>query len=190
LTPNDPPSVALQWTVYVLLPNANNNNNTNTTAAENATPPSLDNLTTQQRFLIDRAIHFIQRMTAGAMIAADPADPTGANAYERLLRLQELLGFVNRGVGKELIEAQLPDRLVDLSTGPLPCAICLEEYGEEERVRVLPCQHMFHVACIDTWLTNRNTCPICRQEPVRREAPIASTSDGPPSPSPPPSNPQ
>ncbi|CAN0928583.1 Serine/threonine-protein kinase TOR [Linum grandiflorum] len=33
------------------------------------------------------------------------------------------------------------------------CYICLVEYDEGECIRVLPCHHEFHRACIDKWLT-------------------------------------
>ncbi|XP_059626378.1 RING-H2 finger protein ATL74-like [Cornus florida] len=44
------------------------------------------------------------------------------------------------------------------------CPICLGEFGEGEKVRVLPkCNHSFHVKCIDTWLVSHSSCPTCRQ---------------------------
>ncbi|XP_038971495.1 RING-H2 finger protein ATL79-like [Phoenix dactylifera] len=43
------------------------------------------------------------------------------------------------------------------------CAICLAEFMEGERVRVLvPCNHGFHVRCIERWLAARSSCPTCR----------------------------
>ncbi|CAA7033362.1 unnamed protein product [Microthlaspi erraticum] len=43
------------------------------------------------------------------------------------------------------------------------CAICLGEFAEGERVRVLPaCNHSFHMSCIDTWLVSHSSCPNCR----------------------------
>ena len=43
------------------------------------------------------------------------------------------------------------------------CSICLSTVGEEATVRVLPnCTHMFHVGCVDVWLSSNTTCPICR----------------------------
>ncbi|XP_039133757.1 RING-H2 finger protein ATL73-like [Dioscorea cayenensis subsp. rotundata] len=44
------------------------------------------------------------------------------------------------------------------------CAICLSDFMNGERVRVLPkCMHGFHVKCIDRWLMARSSCPTCRQ---------------------------
>ncbi|XP_031485948.1 RING-H2 finger protein ATL74-like [Nymphaea colorata] len=43
------------------------------------------------------------------------------------------------------------------------CPICLGEFAEGEKVRVLPkCNHGFHVRCIDTWLGSHSSCPTCR----------------------------
>jgi hypothetical protein len=36
------------------------------------------------------------------------------------------------------------------------CIICLEEYEEGDFIKLLPCIHEFHQACIDTWLITRN----------------------------------
>ena len=35
------------------------------------------------------------------------------------------------------------------------CAICLEEFAIGDKVRVLPCEHVFHINEIDDWLINR-----------------------------------
>ncbi|XP_068639511.1 RING-H2 finger protein ATL16-like [Aristolochia californica] len=43
------------------------------------------------------------------------------------------------------------------------CAVCLNEFQEDERLRLLPsCSHAFHIDCIDTWLQNNANCPLCR----------------------------
>lgn len=43
------------------------------------------------------------------------------------------------------------------------CAVCLEEIGGEQPVRLLPgCNHGFHIQCADTWLLKNSVCPVCR----------------------------
>ncbi|GAB2232134.1 hypothetical protein Droror1_Dr00011156 [Drosera rotundifolia] len=47
--------------------------------------------------------------------------------------------------------------------GPLECAVCLNEFEDEEILKLLPkCNHVFHPECIDAWLANHTTCPVCR----------------------------
>ncbi|KAF8027808.1 hypothetical protein BT93_E0667 [Corymbia citriodora subsp. variegata] len=43
------------------------------------------------------------------------------------------------------------------------CAICLSEYQPKETLRTIPkCGHYFHVQCIDQWLRQKASCPLCR----------------------------
>ena len=44
------------------------------------------------------------------------------------------------------------------------CTICMTEYTEGDRIQELPCSHEFHYHCIDRWLWENTTCPICRRE--------------------------
>ncbi|MCO5575482.1 hypothetical protein L7F22_029283 [Adiantum nelumboides] len=68
----------------------------------------------------------------------------------------------------------LPSCLVDsqsadmeracLASTALTCAICLSNFAIGDRIRVLPpCQHCFHVGCVDTWLSLHSSCPSCRE---------------------------
>ncbi|KAE9608070.1 putative transcription factor C2H2 family [Lupinus albus] len=43
------------------------------------------------------------------------------------------------------------------------CCICLGEFREGEKVKVLPkCEHCFHCECVDEWLIHHSSCPLCR----------------------------
>ena len=50
-----------------------------------------------------------------------------------------------------------------IGNGALECAICLNEFGDDETLRLLPkCDHVFHAHCIGAWLQGHVTCPVCR----------------------------
>ena len=41
--------------------------------------------------------------------------------------------------------------------------LCFFDEGKHRESRVLPCGHAFHAHCIEQWLSNHPTCPVCRQ---------------------------
>uniref|UniRef100_A0A673GMZ1 RING finger protein 150 n=1 Tax=Sinocyclocheilus rhinocerous TaxID=307959 RepID=A0A673GMZ1_9TELE len=42
------------------------------------------------------------------------------------------------------------------------CAVCIEDYKPNDVVRILPCRHVFHKNCVDPWLQDHRTCPMCK----------------------------
>ena len=42
------------------------------------------------------------------------------------------------------------------------CPICLEKFEFGDYVRRLPCLDLFHMDCIDKWLSESTKCPVCR----------------------------
>ncbi|GFP93578.1 E3 ubiquitin-protein ligase sdir1 [Phtheirospermum japonicum] len=48
------------------------------------------------------------------------------------------------------------------SDDDLTCSVCLEQVNDGELIRSLPCLHQFHVNCIDPWLRQQGTCPVCK----------------------------
>lgn len=43
------------------------------------------------------------------------------------------------------------------------CTICLCPYNSMEKIRKLPCQHHFHMQCIDEWFGVDDVCPLCKK---------------------------
>ncbi|KAM4602698.1 E3 ubiquitin-protein ligase RNF128-like [Polymixia lowei] len=42
------------------------------------------------------------------------------------------------------------------------CAVCIDAYKAGDVVTVLTCGHIFHKACIEPWLLDKRTCPMCK----------------------------
>ncbi|XP_042497373.1 RING-H2 finger protein ATL16 [Macadamia integrifolia] len=72
---------------------------------------------------------------------------------EVLIRAIPIIQFKKGGENKE------NEEMVSF----IECAVCLNEFQEEESLRVLPnCAHAFHIDCIDVWLQSNANCPLCR----------------------------
>ncbi|XP_068636167.1 RING-H2 finger protein ATL79-like [Aristolochia californica] len=70
-------------------------------------------------------------------------------------------------VGKMTRVPQVPSLLfsagMKLAGAEAECAICLSEFVNGEKVRVLPkCNHGFHDKCVEGWLSSKQSCPTCR----------------------------
>ncbi|EPY50948.1 ubiquitin-protein ligase E3 [Schizosaccharomyces cryophilus OY26] len=49
------------------------------------------------------------------------------------------------------------------------CTICYANYDYTDYLRVLPCGHLFHAQCIDTWMTtSKASCPLCNEDYSRK----------------------
>ncbi|CAI8011824.1 RING finger protein 44 [Geodia barretti] len=86
-------------------------------------------------------------------------------SYEELLELAERLGPAQpRGLSRDEI-SRLPSRTHRKKDGDdKSCVVCMSEFQMREKIRTLrPCRHDFHQKCIDRWLKEHNTCPICRE---------------------------
>ncbi|XP_034984577.1 RING finger protein 148 [Zootoca vivipara] len=57
------------------------------------------------------------------------------------------------------------------------CAVCLEMYKPKDITRVLHCRHLFHKACVDPWLLNHQTCPVCKWDMLRMVESIATEAE-------------
>ncbi|CAJ1974066.1 unnamed protein product [Sphenostylis stenocarpa] len=73
-----------------------------------------------------------------------------------------------RGLDREIVDT-FPTfvystvKSLKIGRATLECAVCLNEFEEDETLRLIPkCSHVFHPECIDAWLVNHSTCPVCR----------------------------
>lgn len=44
------------------------------------------------------------------------------------------------------------------------CCICLGDLCDGDTCGKTPCNHVFHKGCIDAWLRQKNSCPLCVQK--------------------------
>lgn len=63
------------------------------------------------------------------------------------------------------IVASLPEETLTAETAVGDCAICQEDFKLDDKVKRFPClNHCFHSCCINPWLLEHNSCPVCRYE--------------------------
>ena len=57
------------------------------------------------------------------------------------------------------------------STREQICAICQDNFNQDNHVKILPCRHMFHFKCLrrSVCIYRQNTCPNCRSEIPSRD---------------------
>ncbi|NXU51282.1 RNF43 ligase, partial [Turnix velox] len=63
------------------------------------------------------------------------------------------------------------------SSAPV-CAICLEEFSEGQELRIISCSHEFHRECVDPWLQQHHTCPLCMFNILARDSVDQATAVG------------
>lgn len=77
-----------------------------------------------------------------------------AHAKERLSR--RLMSAAKKAIGR------MPVKTLRSADPEDQCAVCIEYYKTSEVVRTLPCHHVFHKSCIDPWLLEQRSCPMCK----------------------------
>jgi hypothetical protein len=54
-----------------------------------------------------------------------------------------------------------PEAEAEGETESVSCPVCTDDFVKGEKVRILPCGHIYHQDCIDPWLFERSgTCPL------------------------------
>ncbi|XP_038620342.1 E3 ubiquitin-protein ligase RNF149 isoform X1 [Tachyglossus aculeatus] len=65
----------------------------------------------------------------------------------------------------QLYTVKREDKEIDIDAEN--CAVCIENYKPKDVVRILPCKHIFHRTCIDPWLLDHRTCPMCKLDVIK-----------------------
>jgi E3 ubiquitin-protein ligase synoviolin len=58
----------------------------------------------------------------------------------------------------QVLEDATPEQLED---SPL-CIVCRDQMTTSQQIKVLPCGHIFHLHCLQHWIRQRSSCPVCR----------------------------
>ena len=52
-------------------------------------------------------------------------------------------------------------RIDNITSTDEECIICYDKYKNNDLVRRIQCKHYYHKHCIDHWLNQKTTCPMC-----------------------------
>lgn len=88
--------------------------------------------------------------------------PTRGAEGETELRSTEETTVPETGIGPDThVATEISHTEAHGASENLGCSICTDDFEKGEDVRVLPCNHKFHPACVDPWLLNvSGTCPL------------------------------
>ncbi|CAN4081726.1 unnamed protein product [Withania somnifera] len=111
-------------------------------------------------FFISGLLHLLVRFliknpSSASSLSQSNRQPEVSTSEALQRQLQQLFHQHDSGLDQAFIDA--------LPVFPFDCAVCLCEFSEKDKLRLLPtCSHAFHINCIDTWLLTNSTCPLCR----------------------------
>ncbi|CAN8287492.1 unnamed protein product [Cochlearia groenlandica] len=117
---------------------------------------------------------FCRRSSAAFYSRPSVFRSTDADAESRVIIIRRNTAAA-RGLNAEAIES-FPTFLysevktVRIGKGGVECAVCLSEFEDDETLRLMPpCCHVFHADCVDVWLSDHSTCPLCRADLVVKQ---------------------
>ncbi|PWA68119.1 RING/U-box superfamily protein [Artemisia annua] len=115
--------------------------------------------------LLHLLVRFLTKHNSSSNSHQSNRFPDGSPSDTLQRQLQQLFHLHDSGLDQTFIDA-LPVFMYKEVVGanePFDCAVCLCEFSENDKLRLLPtCSHAFHISCIDTWLLSNSTCPLCR----------------------------
>jgi len=146
---------------FNIRPNPNDNDENNATAVQNrGNPYHRRNNMNNTRYIRDPYVllNLLQRTFGGQFQEENYEDPN--LSYEFLTSLQNVPQPTKNL--DEIPVFQWEQTHKDNENLQKECAICLGDFELEEQLKRLPCLHIFHNGCVNTWLKSNNICPICK----------------------------
>ncbi|KAF9787982.1 hypothetical protein BJ322DRAFT_1046327 [Thelephora terrestris] len=106
------------------------------------------------------------------------------DSFEGLMNLSAALGEVKQRNTPSHIIANLPSGKYSEWAAPgcdERCPVCLDDYQvHDDLLKITDCTHWFHRGCLEQWLSNANTCPVCRKRVKGKKRREQTTTDGQP----------
>ncbi|KAM5196094.1 E3 ubiquitin-protein ligase RNF128 isoform 2-T2 [Hipposideros larvatus] len=126
-------------------------------------------------FLVSVSFFIITAATVGYFIFYSARRLRNARAQTRKQR--QLKADAKKAIGRLQLRTL---KQGDKEIGPDgdSCAVCIELYKPNDLVRILTCNHIFHKTCVDPWLLEHRTCPMCKCDILKALGIEVSVEDG------------
>jgi hypothetical protein len=119
------------------------------------------------------AIHNLAALARRTHGASASSSSSAESAFSALFK-----DVPKSGLGDERLAA-LP-RIILSTTAQLEqhktCTICYDEFEIGATAILLQCTHAFHTPCLERWLKNSTTCPVCRADLAEPAAAATTTN--------------
>jgi len=92
-----------------------------------------------------------------------PAQEAPQMISPMLLSLMEQISSLEEDTRQGLPQEMI-DKVKKMKMGKSgqDCTVCSDTFRRGEKIRKLPCRHIFHDKCLMPWLEQNTTCPNCR----------------------------
>ncbi|XP_066505841.1 RING finger protein 148 [Hoplias malabaricus] len=96
----------------------------------------------------------------------------------RQLRIQqrELKKVAERAIAKLQVRT-LRRNDPEVEADENSCAVCIDSFKRGDIVTTLPCSHLFHKTCVEPWLLEHHTCPMCKYDILKGEVGVESSQE-------------
>lgn len=117
-------------------------------------------------FLLDSPyLHRLLRHLASENSGSSSSSSSSSSAASSLLKSSDIDSIPTIQISSSMLSSD-PD-----PDSVLLCAVCKEDFTVGESAKRLPCSHIYHSDCIVPWLSDHNSCPLCRFElPTAKKA--------------------